>query len=106
MYDVNRTCSFNPEKAYQLLEMDYYLEVVDIRDYIGRSKKRLGTVRGRLIGKEGETQSDLRPSGWVMVNGQRVFVVSEGDFLEKNCKVRILSVDGNRVVVRKLNSEE
>jgi len=59
-----------------------------------------------LIGKEGETQSDLRPSGWVMVNGQRVFVVSEGDFLEKNCKVRILSVDGNRVVVRKLNSEE
>ena len=37
---------FNPEKAYQLLEMDYYLEVVDIRDYVGRSKKRLGTVRG------------------------------------------------------------
>ena len=28
---------FNPEKAYQLLEMDYYLEVVDIRDYVGRS---------------------------------------------------------------------
>ena len=37
---------FNPEKAYQLLEMDYYLEVIDIRDYVGRSKKRLGTVRG------------------------------------------------------------
>ena len=30
---------FNPEKAYQLLEMDYYLEIVDIRDYVGRSKK-------------------------------------------------------------------
>jgi membrane-bound serine protease (ClpP class) len=59
-----------------------------------------------LIDMEGEARSDLRPSGWVMVEGQRVFVVSEGDFVEKNCKVKILSVDGNRVVVRKLNSEE
>ena len=39
---------FNPEKAFQLLEMDYYLEIVDIRDYVGRSKKRLATIRGRL----------------------------------------------------------
>jgi|TARA_Y100000310_G_scaffold63867_1_gene59316 membrane-bound serine protease (ClpP class) len=59
-----------------------------------------------LVGIEGETQSDLRPSGWVTVDGQRIFVVSEGDFIEKNCRVKILSVDGNRVVVRKLNSEE
>jgi membrane-bound serine protease (ClpP class) len=59
-----------------------------------------------LVGMDGETQSDLRPSGWVNVDGQRIFVVSEGNFIEKNCKVKILSVDGNRVVVRKLNSEE
>ena len=59
-----------------------------------------------LVGREGESQSDLRPSGWVNVDGQRVFVVSEGGFIEKNCKVKVLSVDGNRVVVRKLNSKE
>ncbi len=47
---------FNPEKTYQLLETDCYLEVVDIRDYIGRSKKRMNTVRGRLIGKGGKTR--------------------------------------------------
>ena len=29
---------FTPEKAIQLLEMEYYLEIVDIRDYVGRSK--------------------------------------------------------------------
>ena len=51
--------------------------------------------------KEGETLSDLRPSGWITVDSQRVFVVSEGDFIEKNCKVKVLSVDGNRVVVKK-----
>jgi membrane-bound serine protease (ClpP class) len=59
-----------------------------------------------LIGMKGETQSDLHPSGWVTIDSQRVFVVSEGDFIEKSCKVKVLSVNGNRVVVRKLNSEE
>ena len=55
---------------------------------------------------EGISQSDLRPSGWALVDGQRIFVVSEGDFIEKGSKLKIHSVDGNRVVVRKLNSEE
>ncbi|MBT4149498.1 MAG: nodulation protein NfeD [Candidatus Marinimicrobia bacterium] len=57
-----------------------------------------------LEGQEGIAQSDLRPSGWIKVKDQRLFVVTEGDFIEKNCKVKIHSVDGNRVVVRKLNS--
>jgi len=59
-----------------------------------------------LEGMEGISQSYLRPSGWALVDGQRIFVVSEGDFIEKECKLKIHSVDGNRVVVRKLNSEE
>ncbi|MFQ6612774.1 MAG: nodulation protein NfeD [Fidelibacterota bacterium] len=58
-----------------------------------------------MVGKEGIAQSDLRPSGWVQVNDQKIFVVSEGDFINKNSTVKILSVDGNRVVVRKLNHE-
>ena len=59
-----------------------------------------------LVGQEGTAQSDLRPSGWITVNDERLFVVTEGDFIEKECKVKIHSVDGNRVVVRKLNLEE
>ena len=41
---------FTPDKAMQLLEMDAYLEIVDLRDYVGRSKKRLSIIRGRVIG--------------------------------------------------------
>ena len=48
-------------------------------------------------------QSDLRPSGWITSDDQKIFVVSEGDFIEKESKVKILSVDGNRVLVRKIN---
>ena len=57
-----------------------------------------------LVDQEGVAQSDLRPSGWIEVKDQRLFVVTEGDFIEKKSKVNIHSVDGNRVVVRKLNS--
>ena len=56
-----------------------------------------------LIGQIGTAESDLHPSGWVIIEDQRVFVVSEGEFLDKGTAVKILSVDGNRVVVRKLN---
>ncbi len=57
-----------------------------------------------LRGEQGVASTDLRPAGWITVNNQRVFVVSEGDFISKGDTVTILSVDGNRVVVRSLNN--
>ena len=52
------------------------------------------------MGKLGKTVTDLRPSGWINVENQKIFVVTEGEFVEKDQPVKILSVDGNRVVVR------
>jgi len=53
-----------------------------------------------LIGETGLATSDLRPSGWVLVNNTKIFVVTEGEFVDKDQQVTIMSVDGNRVVVR------
>ena len=53
-------------------------------------------------GKEGVADTSLHPSGWIQLEDERIFVVSEGDFIEKGERVTVLSVDGNRVVVRKL----
>mgnify|MGYP001159494226 CR=1 FL=1 len=57
-----------------------------------------------FVGKTGESTSDLRPSGWVIIKDKKIFVVSEGEYIQKGEKVSILSVDGNRVVVRKESS--
>ena len=75
---------FNPEKAYQLIEMDYYLEIVDIRDYVGRSKKRLGIIRGRLIGKEGKTRHIIEDMTGcdLAIQGHTVSIISDLDGLE------------------------
>ena len=49
--------------------------------------------------------SDLRPSGWSLIDEKKLFVVSEGEFIDNGDKVKILSGDGNRIVVRKVNNE-
>ena len=75
---------FNPEKAYQLLEMDYYLEIIDIRDYVGRSKKRLGIIRGRLIGREGKTRHIIEDMTGcdLAIQGHTVSIISDLDGFE------------------------
>ena len=55
-----------------------------------------------LQGETGIADTDLHPSGWVRVKDQRIFVVSEGEFIEEGKEIQILSVDGNRVLVREL----
>ena len=58
-----------------------------------------------LVDKVGAAAADLRPSGWALIDEKKLFVVSEGEFIDNGGKVKILSVDGNRIVVRKVNNE-
>jgi membrane-bound serine protease (ClpP class) len=53
-----------------------------------------------MVGKSGVATSDLRPSGWALFGERKIFVVTEGEFVDKDQSIKILSVDGNRVVVR------
>ena len=55
-----------------------------------------------LEGLTGVADTDLHPSGWVIIGEQRVFVVSEGGFIDQGKEITVLSVDGNRVLVREL----
>ena len=56
-----------------------------------------------LIGREGVTDSVLRPAGIVEFDGVRLNVVSEGGYIEKGAAVRVDKIEGNRIVVRKVN---
>lgn len=47
---------FNPEIARLLLKSDYVLEVVDISEYVGKSKEAMLRLKGRVIGKEGKSR--------------------------------------------------
>ena len=53
----------------------------------------------QLVGIEGDLACDLRPAGWMDIGGERYDVVSEGAFLAKGSRVKVIEVRGNRVVV-------
>lgn len=55
-----------------------------------------------LIGQEGITESKLRPAGIAIVGSERLDVVTEGDYLDENTRIRIQRVDGNRIVVTRV----
>lgn len=56
--------------------------------------------RLELIGREGVTVTPLRPSGTIKVDDERLDVVAEGSFIEKNTTVKIVKAEGSRIVVR------
>lgn len=62
--------------------------------------------RTELIGLEGIAITPLRPSGTVLIEDERIDVVSEGNFIQKGQKVKIIKAEGSRIVVRELPEEE
>ena len=45
----------------------------------------------------------LRPAGTAEFDGERLDVVSEGEYLEAGTRVQIVRTEGRRIVVRKIN---
>ncbi|MGI6566271.1 MAG: nodulation protein NfeD [Firmicutes bacterium] len=59
-----------------------------------------------LVGKVGQAQTPLRPAGIVEIAGQRIDVVTEGGFVAKGTAVEVITVQGNRVVVRPVKPDD
>jgi membrane-bound serine protease (ClpP class) len=56
--------------------------------------------RGTLVGREGVALSDLRPAGVARVDGHRIDVVTEGEWLAAGDPIVVLADEGYRRVVR------
>ncbi|MCG1022330.1 NfeD family protein [Sutcliffiella horikoshii] len=62
--------------------------------------------RIELVGQEGVTMTPLRPAGTAVINEERIDVVTEGNFIGANKKVRIVKAEGSRIIVREIHSVE
>ncbi len=47
---------FSPQKALKLLDPEMSLEVMDIREYSGKSENSLARIKGRIIGLHGKSR--------------------------------------------------
>ena len=52
-----------------------------------------------LLGKAGVVLATLRPAGVCVIDGERVDVVSEGGFIPAKTEVKVVKVEGMRIVV-------
>lgn len=70
-------------------------------DAAGTQPAGAGGLQSRtgLVGKLARAVTTLRPSGAVELDGERLDVVTNGEFVEAGCQVRIVAVAGNRILV-------
>ncbi len=47
---------FSPERAFRLFDDDEYLEIIDLKEFVGGRNNQLTRIRGRLIGQNGKTR--------------------------------------------------
>lgn len=69
------------------------------------STKGYSAVRSgldKLIGKEGITITPLHPVGTAVVDDKRIDVVSEVGMIDRDKRVVVIKVEGNRVVVKEV----
>lgn len=55
--------------------------------------------REAYLGRVGTAHTDLKPSGVMDVGGERIDVVSEGGFISRGTRVKVIALDGPRIVV-------
>ncbi|MFD1412811.1 NfeD family protein [Oceanobacillus jeddahense] len=74
-----------------------------LRDSIATEDGYVSSVnRLELVGLEGNSLTPLRPSGLAELNNETIDVVSDGTFVDRGKKVKVIRVEGVRVVVREV----
>jgi ribosomal RNA assembly protein len=70
---------FSPQRAIRLMEPETYLEVMDLRDFAGKSDNSLERIRGRIIGLNGKSRKVIEEltKCYVSVYGRTVAIIGE-----------------------------
>lgn len=84
------------------LEKGFFKHII-LQDRTTTEQGYVSTVnRIELIGQEGITVTPLRPSGTAIFENERLDVISEGAFVQRDVKVKIIKTEGSRIVVREI----
>jgi ribosomal RNA assembly protein len=70
---------FSPQRALRLLEDETALEILDLRDFAGKSDNSLERIRGRIIGLNGKSRRVIEEltKCYVSVYGRTVAIIGE-----------------------------
>lgn len=78
---------------------------LSLTEAVKGTPKPVDKIESSLLGAEGVCLTPLRPAGIAEFSGQRVDVITSGDFLEKGTRVRVVRIDGTKIVVVPVKEE-
>ena len=55
-----------------------------------------------LLGCEGITDTFFRPSGNIIINDKKYDAITEGEFINKGAKIKVILVEGNKIVIKEI----
>ena len=58
--------------------------------------------KSKFLGAVDICVTDLRPAGTITIDGEPIDVVAEGSFVKQGDSVKVINVDGSRVLVRRI----
>lgn len=70
----------SPSSAIQLLQDDWFFEMVDLRDHVGKRSNQQRRIRGRIIGSEGKIRKmiEFHTNTEISIYKSTVVLVGEG----------------------------
>jgi ribosomal RNA assembly protein len=73
---------FSPRRAYRLIEGDEdTFQLIDLRDYAGKSSNSMERIKGRIIGEEGKSRKTIEDltGAYISVYGHTVGLIGKSD---------------------------
>lgn len=70
---------FNPKTALLLLKTDYALEIIDLKDVVGKSKNTMERLKGRVIGTNGRAREEIErlTDTSISIYGKTIGIIGE-----------------------------
>jgi membrane-bound ClpP family serine protease len=56
------------------------------------------------VGDEGLTFTDVKPNGKAIINDEKVEVYSNGEYIEKDQKIKVIKINQNKIIIKPLNT--
>jgi len=72
---------FSPERAFNLFKEDNSLEIIDLRDHVGKSPNSLSRVKSRLIGEKGKSRRTIEEltGSYISIYGHYIGIIGTSD---------------------------
>ena len=87
---------FSPEHAMKLVDDDYYFELINLNDILGKNWKAIQAKKGRVIGREGVIREKIEQDTrcFISVYGKTIGIIGKTENMEKAIHAVTMLIQG------------